>query len=279
VAGTPTSATSLPAPERDLGPLPEPVPHGQGWLVATKCRWCQADVQLETPGVDDEGQELGRPTELALRIARALVSCDPCAMEHDRNAEAAEAHRLFRGRLSRSGLPADLQALDWSDMDRNGRRRNPIVAARAWSEAAHGKMFLFGPVGTGKTRLAATAAYSRLQHSEVIWLSVPVLFQWAFYDSRSPERQQAQRALASTTPLVLDDLGKEKPGDWARQILFGAIDIRIQAGSPMLITSNFSPDEIAARLGDAVASRLQEFHQYELPGEDRRRPPEDDIPL
>jgi len=263
--------------------LPEAVPIGQGWQLRTKCRWCQAEVVLDAPGVIEEGGEeivLDEPSPLALRIARSLISCDLCASEQERNEEAAEAHRTFRTRLGRSGLPGDLQGLEWGAMDRSGRRRDPIAAARAWAISDHGRFFLFGPVGTGKTRLAATAAWTRLQErGDALWLSVPVLFQWAFYPASSPERQQAQRALASTVPLILDDLGKEKPGDWARQILFGAIDIRLQAGVPMLITSNYDPDQIAERLGPAIASRLQEFHQFELPGEDRRQPPEDEIPI
>lgn len=269
----------------ELGALPEPVPHGQGWLVQTKCRWCRVDVALESPGAftdDETGEEIAleQPSGLALRVARSLIACERCAAEHDKREESAEAHRIFRVRLQRSGLPNDLRELRWEDMDRTGHRREPILAARGWTQSDHGRLFLHGPVGTGKTRLAATAAWTRLaEKGDVLWISVPVLFQWAFYPASSPERQQAQRALASTVPVILDDLGKEKPGDWARQILFGAIDIRLQAGSPMFITSNFNADQIAAKLGDPVASRLQEFKQFCMPGEDRRAPADEEIPI
>jgi DNA replication protein DnaC len=76
---------------------------------------------------------------------------------------------------------------------------------------------------------------------------------------------------------VLDDLGKENPTEWSRGVLITALDTRIEHGIPVLITSNLTVPELAAKYtftfdsGDWLASRLAGyFRQYQMPGIDRR---------
>jgi DNA replication protein DnaC len=237
------------------------------WRVDATCKGCQAEVRLESES---------RPPAYALKLVPAIL-CEDCDARAEAARDRSEFRRGLSDRVRKAGLPRELQDLAWADMDRDGQRRPAIIAARAWAEAKHGRMLLVGPVGTGKTRLAATAAWQVLQHGSLTWVSVPLLFVHAFMPATSPERRHAVEVMGGTGPLILDDLGKEKPGDWARQILFGAIDSRIQAGSPVLITSNFDADEIADRLGVAVGDRLAAFHQYELAGRSRREPPRKDL--
>lgn len=273
-AGSPTSRTL------------EPYRHGDGWRVETTCRHCGVTVYLDSPdelpaeelwGDQVEPEErgtmvkLGKPNEDALKIAAFAIGCEDCVSKQQASEESSKRRRGLSYRVEQAGLPRDLHGLAWSDMDRSGHRRDAIAACRSWSERG-GRVLLTGPVGTGKTRLAATAMWDLLERGVATWISVPLLFVHAFMPATSPERRRAVEVMGGTGPLILDDLGKEKPGEWARQILFGAIDSRLQAGSPILITSNFDPDEIADRLGEAVGSRLQEFSQFELAGRDRREP-------
>lgn len=256
-----------------------------GWRVETICKSCQAGMYLDLPDeipaeklwgpdvTDDERGtivQLSKPNEHALKVARSMMVCDECADALETDDRQRQQAIEFRGRLERSGLPKELRGLQWDAMDRSGDRRGVIAAGRAWTESRKGRLFLTGGVGVGKTRLAATALWDRMKGdgeragTEAIWMPVASLMQWAFFPSLSAERQRAQRALASPVPLVLDDLGKEKPGDWARQIMFGAIDLRIQAGVPILITSNLDADDLTARLGQGFGSRLRQFHQFQL---------------
>lgn len=248
--------------------LLEPYEWDGGWRIETVCSQCQVTLFCDSED---------KPNEMALKLMRFGVVCDPCDLEREAAYQRGIRKSGLDARFRASGLPPAMVGYDWRDMDRTGSRRSVVAAARAWTESSSGRMVICGPVGTGKTRLAATAAWERLQLGDVVWCSVPVLLQHQFADKGSPERKHAQQALAGTRPLVLDDLGKEKPGDWSRQVLFGAIDARIQAGTPILITSNFDPDELADRLGEAVGSRLREFHQFELPGRDRRESPSEPL--
>jgi hypothetical protein len=58
--------------------------------------------------------------------------------------------------------------------------------------------------------------------------------------------------------LVLDDLGRERGTDFAIETLFGLVDHRYGAGLTTLVTTNFSPNELARRGYDAIVSRLIE---------------------
>jgi DNA replication protein DnaC len=241
--------------------VPSIVQTDAGWYIAARCSECEVEMRLESED---------HPGELAMKYAVAVgFVCEDCDVKIELAREREEAVKELDLRCRKSGLPSGLQGLKWSDMDRADGRRLAVIAAKSWGEHG-GRLFLHGPYGTGKTRLAATAMWERLQHGFATFMSVPILLQAAFADPRSDQRRRAQEAMMGFGALVLDDLGKEKPGDWTRQILFGAIDSRVQHGSPIIITSNFSPDELAERLGASFGSRLAEFRQERLGGEDRR---------
>jgi integrase len=56
--------------------------------------------------------------------------------------------------------------------------------------------------------------------------------------------------------LYLDDLGTEKPTDWALQTLYLIIDRRYPEMMQTIISSNLNLDELSSRLGDRIASRI-----------------------
>jgi len=71
--------------------------------------------------------------------------------------------------------------------------------------------------------------------------------------------------------LMLDDLGTERPTDWALQNLYLIIDRRYRDTKRTFITSNLSLDELADRLDDRIASRIAGMCKVvNLKGGDRR---------
>lgn len=188
-------------------------------------------------------------------------------------------------RLRNSGLPAGFHDLSFDALDRSDGRERAIAAAEEWSERviaplAVGReterngLLLFGPVGSGKTRIAATAARARLVRERLTWVSVPALIQQALAAFDSDERRGAVEALTGSGALVLDDLDKAKPSEWVLSQLFVAIDSRVTAEVPLLVTTNLGPAEIRDRLGEPIASRLAGYCTVrKLDGRDRRFDP------
>ena len=134
---------------------------------------------------------------------------------------------------------------------------------------------LVGPVGVGKTWLAAAAAWALLERKAVRWFSVPTLFARIGLAFADEARQDALNVLAGTQALVLDDIDKARATDYAAEQLFCAIDNRVTAGAPLLITTNLELDALAARFpqpyGEAIVSRLaQHCEAFALEGADRR---------
>jgi DNA replication protein DnaC len=58
------------------------------------------------------------------------------------------------------------------------------------------------------------------------------------------------RALYQSDLLVLDDLGAERPTPWALDALAALVQHRYSSDYlPMIVTSNYSPSQLAKRLG------------------------------
>lgn len=234
--------------------------------VTKPCRRCGADVVRPVPAGS---------SALALKLAESLpalcVECERIEVEEEAN---REREAKTRGRIARCGVPEDLRGFTFDDLETDDRV-NAIDAAQRWTLGRLRGLMLAGPVGVGKTRIAATAAWQSLDHRGVRWLSTPLLFARLAAKLDSEERQDAIRTLTSTVPLVLDDLDKVRPSEYAAEHVFLAIDRRVQAGAPLLVTTNLDPDELAAKFpapfGEAIASRLIGYCEaYRVAGRDRR---------
>lgn len=252
-------------------------------VIKRKCRMCKVDGRL--PLVDDEGNVLNKVSAIALRFLR-MWCCEKCALEEERAVAAAEGAKAIAARLRESGMPpAMAAAVSWPTMDETGatvddavRRVRAIEAAKRWAEHEHPAhaLLLYSAPGTGKTRLAATAAKARMQNGwPVSWVSVAVLMaqlQAAFSDD---DRKAALKVLTGKGPVVLDDLDKINPTPAMLTQLFTALDKRDQAGQKaVIITTNRNPSDLAGMLGDVLMSRLAGMcgstGMMPFPGPDRR---------
>lgn len=201
------------------------------------------------------------------------VLCDACwADNHDREERVAEfeRRRIHRIRINET-LPREL---------RDVRSKNSQAPAEAKAAALEwirdgGGLFLGGPVGTGKTYLAAAAVRVALGNHDVRWASVPSMLTAALAAFGDDDRRTAMSSITGTGAVVLDDLDKMKPSEWAAAQIFAAIDNRVNAGTRLLITSNKSPGElqkfIGGDLGNSIASRIVGYCRVvHIPGRDLR---------
>lgn len=181
--------------------------------------------------------------------------------------EQAERARRMAARIERSELPTSLQALRIEDAVQGPAS----AAAELWATGRLPALCLTGPVGVGKTWLAAAAAWGRLQTYSVRWVSTARLMAQLRSGFNSEAKAKADAIIAGTGAIVLDDLDKVKASEYAREVLFAAIDGRVEEGSPLLVTTNKSMTELGDQLGEPIMSRLAGYCQtIRMVGDDRR---------
>lgn len=145
-------------------------------------------------------------------------------------------------------------------------------------------LLITGPMGTGKTHLAAAVANSLMMRG------VPVLFTTmidllatlrdSYNDAKKVSESDLIRAYVEADLLIIDDMGKEAPTEWASTQIFRIINARYEDYRPIIVTSNYSAEELVARMtpkgGDkttaaATVDRIREMcFTVPLAGESKR---------
>lgn len=139
--------------------------------------------------------------------------------------------------------------------------------------------YLWGEPGRGKTWAAAHAV--RVACGKSLTGDVPALLITAKrlldrvkdgYGGSEPDALAHARRVGL---LALDDLGAERPTDWAIETISELIDSRTMEGLPTIVTSNYSLGQLrnlwGGMPGARIASRLGgACERIEVTGEDRR---------
>jgi DNA replication protein DnaC len=136
-------------------------------------------------------------------------------------------------------------------------------------------LFITGKSGVGKTVLAAGIAKECIKKRRLFkWLSYSAFIMelQSLYksDNESPF-ERAEEVANFDGVLFIDDLGANKPTEWVRQITYYIINEREQRMLPIVITSNFSLEEIAEQIDTRISSRIIGMCKtIKLSGKDRR---------
>lgn len=137
-------------------------------------------------------------------------------------------------------------------------------------------LFLQGPVGVGKTHLAAAIANYSVEYQTVspYFDEVPDLLDHlrATFDPQLQATYDERfHLIRDVGLLVLDDLGTENATPWAKEKLYQIINHRYMEQLPTVITSNVEQKKIEDRILSRILDhRLTTY--IEMDAEDFRRP-------
>lgn len=207
-------------------------------------------------------------------------------------AEAEERARLkakVERLLGKSGIKKRFlnRTFDTFEVDQTNRKAYEIAKRYAdnfqsFKENGEGLYFV-GSFGTGKTHLAVAISLHLInQGIPVICKTLIDLLaeiRKTFDDDSSMSEYEVLNLYKTIDLLVVDDLGKEPPSEWALATFYAILNERYEACLPTIITTNYNDKELIDRLslkGDritagAVVSRLHEVcYSVEMYGKDRR---------
>lgn len=147
----------------------------------------------------------------------------------------------------------------------------------SYSQGPVGWLYLAGPVGSGKTHLAAAAANALADRYDIVYASAPQLLRYiraGFQDHTADSRLEAVQ-LASV--LILDDIGAEQLTDWSESLLFDLLNQRYLYQRHTILTSNLHHDALPSRIGSRIAQETGKSGIVLLPVCDYRRLDQPDI--
>jgi len=138
-------------------------------------------------------------------------------------------------------------------------------------------LFLYGPVGTGKTHLCSSIANYVLQAGiNVIYIKISQLLdlirEYKFSRDWDEQGQQKLKTLYRVDLLIIDDLGTETSTDFVREQLLLLLDERNNYRLPWVISTNLTPNEIGTMYEDRLSDRMLATSQIlKFTGESVRR--------
>lgn len=182
---------------------------------------------------------------------------------HDSFREYRQALAAWEEEGWRRAVPARFRGAQVSDLDAG---LSALVAGWALEPS---NLLLVGPAGSGKTHAAVAACRERWAltgRAPAFWHTAALL------DALRPDgRLEDVHPLVAADVLVLDDLGAQKVTEWVQERLDLIVNARWAENRPVIVTSNFPPERLAATVGERLWSRLQDGARIvTLVGRDRR---------
>ena len=146
-----------------------------------------------------------------------------------------------------------------------------LMPKRGQPEPGRNGLFIAGPTGTGKTHLAAAIA-NQLIHkgNPVICMTmIDLLARIRKTFNREGVDESTVLNLYKTVPLlIIDDIGKETPTEWAISTIYNIINGRYEEYMPTIVTTNYDVNTLIERMtpkggdsttAEATIDRLMEM--------------------
>lgn len=245
------------------------------------CESCGATLYHK--GILMGGKVLWTPVVAHCTCPEAVTAYEAAKREREAAEEVerkAEENRKFQERVKKivgaSGMGERFQRRTFDAFQETGENRRALAACRRYAEGFDNRLpkrgqpepgrnglFISGPPGTGKTHLAAAISNFLLsQGKPVICMTMIDLLERIkrTFNKTGADEGEVLQVYKSVPLLVVDDIGKEPPTEWAISTVYNIINSRYEAYLPTIITTNYAPDELINRMtpratGDSTTAR------------------------
>jgi len=220
--------------------------------------------------------------------------CPACKARREAEAAAEREEWLKIARIEQrekwrqqAGIPEHLLNRSTFDSFEPGCQDKALKNCRRYAEGlnlddpvGYRSLVLYSPVpGVGKTHLMVAIADYVIAH----WNGEPEVDHWGSPATRCPVRfekgpelvrriratysirekdnrhereEDIYNELKGVSLLLLDDVGKEKPSDFTRQLYWSVIDERVTSGLPLVMTCRLPLGSLTELIGEDSVDRL-----------------------
>lgn len=211
-----------------------------------------------------------------IRKVRFICSCIKAEMEADKERERQE--EIYRKRKICFGQNSNFYEHRFENDDRTKVKISVAMQSYVQNFTAYkrtGKgLLIHGPVGTGKTYMAACVANALLDDNRRVFMG-NLTSMVNTMNSSFDGRQEYINELCRNSLVVIDDLGTERDSSWMREQVYIIINSLYNAKVPMIVTTNVDIEAIK-KPADAELQRiydrvLERCHPVAVDGVSRRR--------
>lgn len=119
-------------------------------------------------------------------------------------------------------------------------------------------LLLWGDTRAGKTFAAEAVARDLHDQGLRVMMDTAAGFVSRYESADRMGREALRHRIAKCDLLVVDDFGASRDTSYGREVVFSLIDDRISANGPMVVTTNLSPEQMAACPDSRAAMRIME---------------------